>query len=868
MRRCPFCGSCNTEENKKCMICGRELTPEKDERSEKTTGTAAAESGGTGKPVSTSGFFGSMGKTHYMAGEAEKEPGDMHTRHVSGSGLMGSMGKTSYDMPENKTGPADTDSRELGDDLYGTAGEKTYRAVKGEKAAPPVEKEAKFFGHMGEKTYKTDFSHKAEPSEKKEERSGPSVVRITALHGRMGSKTYEGEYEMRDGTAGYGGHEPPPPRAVKWLTAACLVLAVLMGLAAFLLRFRDEQQPENYFVPVNEENIQEEDGVQFIPNQLVVVVKNGVSEKEAEKLFSAYGLSVVGYIELMDTYQLRLGKQMPLNDLTELARQLSEDFRVETASVDLVWKNETDAFPNDPWSENVASTARWDDVNGNNWGVKAINAPYCWDNYDLGTVKVGIIDSMFYPEHEDLSAQFSVCRYNEIFDTYVPKNQYDSCKEHGTHVAGIIGATHNNGRGLSGILEDSSIYAYALWGFDGNMDVLSAIAELSSSGARVVNYSIGYNKDIVLAAAEGDSGIRSYYYEEVSAIKEAALLRLLQKGNDFLFVAAAGNNGVDAVWGSEFTYIRSPEIKSRILVVGAAENINECYSLALFSNNGQRLDVTAPGVQIFSALPYNEYDSWDGTSMAAPHVTGVCASVWAAAPELTGAQVKEIVVSTADIPVIGNCPNMVNMQAAMEWVSPVSSIVSPAPTQQPSPEPTPGQENETERQQALLAYAELLNDGITLDISSFGQRTVNVTHYYLFEMDGDGIEEMIAYASPGAGEWTFAIYSYKNGRVIQIADAVNTCDIAQWSNCKIIIRITNGILNAYAGKATAAYSSESDNYLYYDGRSVTNYQSQGDVPKTTVKNDFLLVNGMDNYGIAIGSEDDVLRKLYLENHPA
>jgi subtilisin family serine protease len=59
----------------------------------------------------------------------------------------------------------------------------------------------------------------------------------------------------------------------------------------------------------------------------------------------------------------------------------------------------------------------------------------------------------------------------------------------------------------------------------------------------------------------------------------------------------------------------------------------------------------------------------NGTSMAAPHVSGVCASVWAIAPDLTGAEVKQIVVQTADIPVPGGSAGLVDMEAAMAAAS-------------------------------------------------------------------------------------------------------------------------------------------------------------------------------------------------------
>lgn len=199
---------------------------------------------------------------------------------------------------------------------------------------------------------------------------------------------------------------------------------------------------------------------------------------------------------------------------------------------------------------------------------------------------------------------------------------------------------------------------------------------------------------------------------------------------------------------------------------------------------------------------------------------------------------------------------------------PVSSPPSlPVPTTPATPIPVPQQASAAERQQAYLGYAELLNTGVVLNESAPGIKSINSTHYYLFEMDGDGIEEMIVYGSTGASEWSFAIFSYKNNQVVQIANSVDTCDISHWGNCTVTLSIKNGIMHAQATKATVSYTGSSENYLCYDGSRVTNYSTAAAVPPTSVVNSFILVSGESNNGIAIDSDNDFLRDLYLENHP-
>lgn len=79
------------------------------------------------------------------------------------------------------------------------------------------------------------------------------------------------------------------------------------------------------------------------------------------------------------------------------------------------------------------------------------------------------------------------------------------------------------------------------------------------------------------------------------------------------------------------------------------------YSYAAFSNYGDRVDVVAPGVNIYSTVPGSNYEGgWRYASMAAPHVSGVAAMLYSVNPGLSGDQVKEIIANTADTSVTDN----------------------------------------------------------------------------------------------------------------------------------------------------------------------------------------------------------------------
>jgi len=226
-------------------------------------------------------------------------------------------------------------------------------------------------------------------------------------------------------------------------------------------------------------------------------------------------------------------------------------------------------------------------------------------------------------------------RYSEAEERSYGNN--DVCgpdASHGTHVAGIIGAERNNSLGINGVADNVQIMSIRTVpaGDERDKDVANAIRYAVDNGAKIINMSFGkpfsWNKRIV-----------------DEAVKYAM-------SKDVLIIHAAGNDGknLDEV-GTNFFPNNSYEDGSgkakAWITVGASAWKDDSTLIATFSNYGvNTVDVFAPGVRIYSTVPGSRYDYNDGTSMAAPVVTGLASLIWGCYPKLTAIQVKEIIINS------------------------------------------------------------------------------------------------------------------------------------------------------------------------------------------------------------------------------
>ena len=209
-----------------------------------------------------------------------------------------------------------------------------------------------------------------------------------------------------------------------------------------------------------------------------------------------------------------------------------------------------------------------------------------------------------------------------------PKEKTES---HGTHVAGIIAAERNNGKGANGVANNVEIMAIRSTprGDEYDKDVALAIRYAVDNGAKVINGSFGKS------FSPQAEWVRD-------AIKYAS-------DNDVVFVHAAGNSGenVDIKPNFPDDNVNHVEVSNTYIRVGSLTSKYGSKMVSGFSNYGKKnVDIFAPGSEIYSAVPGNAYEFNGGTSMAAPAVAGIVALVRSHYPNLSAAQVKQVVLDS------------------------------------------------------------------------------------------------------------------------------------------------------------------------------------------------------------------------------
>ena len=366
----------------------------------------------------------------------------------------------------------------------------------------------------------------------------------------------------------------------------------------------------------------------FRPGELIVKVRDELpsvarsmtrnaqdtGSRNLDVLNAQFGVSVVEPVFTNQAGGRALSESSPLSkvmllnlgqDVDERTAVRAYDSLEEVEYAELNYIYHLFSVPNDPFISSQYAL-----YSGSSYGINALGG-WSIESGD-SSIMIAVIDTGVDYRHEDLSGKV-VKGYDFVNEDYDPMDD----NGHGTHVSGIIGGIANNGRGIAGVCHDCSILAVKVVTADGsgaNSWIANGIANAVNLGARVLNLSLGGldNSNTIRMAVE-------------QAYQQGAII-----------VAASGNDGSSAPM--------YPAALSQAISVGATGRYGDKAS---FSNYGSSLELAAPGESIYGTVPGNSYEAWNGTSMAAPHVSGAAGLIWSRNPSLSNTQVRQLLASTA-----------------------------------------------------------------------------------------------------------------------------------------------------------------------------------------------------------------------------
>lgn len=354
------------------------------------------------------------------------------------------------------------------------------------------------------------------------------------------------------------------------------------------------------------------------------------------------------------------------------------DPKVEYAEPDFEVKT-AEGAPTDP---SYASLQAW--VFGAQNGANILDAWSMGLTGDAG-VKVCVIDTGIDYRHPELAAKV-VSSITYLNGTGVPITDpgYSGSwgmddNSHGTHVAGSIGASVNNTMGIAGVNAEVSLLACKF--------LPSSGGGLTSDATRCLQWCAGQGAHIS-SNSWGGGGFSTTLYNTI-------------KGSSALFIAAAGNGGLDIDDPSNSLFYPASYDLPQVISVASHDN-SDLGTRSYFSNYGATsVDIAAPGRSIFSTVLNNGYGSKSGTSMATPHVSGVAALLAARDPMLgfgriDHAEIKAAILNGASplgtfqgMTVSGGKLDAGRAAQIFLGVSAPAPVNSPPPPSSPPPPPPP-----------------------------------------------------------------------------------------------------------------------------------------------------------------------------------
>ena len=393
------------------------------------------------------------------------------------------------------------------------------------------------------------------------------------------------------------------------------------------------------------------EGGEFVPGELIVKLNPGAEAGLMGDFASEYGATVVEHFDVPGSIHKSFGGellrlQLPQGiELAEAIAAMKSDGRVAYAEGNQVIRLEDVQNHGEVSGPNDLDSKLWGLNNTGQDGGKAgadISALKAWevttgDNSANGPL-IAVIDTGIDYNHPDLKANMwvntgeipgdgidndgngvidDVYGYNAQANTGNPMDGHS----HGTHCAGTIGAVGNNGEGVTGVMQNAKMMAVKIFSDSGSTStdaIVRGLMYAAKMGATITSNSWG-----------GGPFSQAIYDAFAS--------------NPALHVIAAGNSNYDNDKRDNFP---SNYDLDNIVAVAATTRNDERASFSQWG--ATKVDVAAPGHQIWSTIPGGKYGNKSGTSMATPHVSGVAGLIASAYPDASNAEIKERLIKGSD----------------------------------------------------------------------------------------------------------------------------------------------------------------------------------------------------------------------------
>ncbi len=387
---------------------------------------------------------------------------------------------------------------------------------------------------------------------------------------------------------------------------------------------------------------------EFVPAVVMVGVDPALTANEIAQCLKSANVTLKAQIKEIDALQVSV---LPGREAEAIA-SLSGCPGVSYAQPDYIVQM-SDTIPDDP-------------LFINQYGLLAIHAPQGWDlNTGSSTVTIAIVDSGVDLGHPDLAGKL-VSGIDIVNGDTIPQD--DTNNSHGTHVAGIAAALTDNAIGVAGVSWGARIMPVKVlnaFGGGSTSNVALGIIWAADHNADVINLSLGCPAQACPNPPAALGAAIDYAY-----------------GKGVTLVAAAGNDGTN--------FVDYPARFPHVIAVAATDQSNNQWTS---SNFGPEVDVSAPGVGIYSTYRGNIYGYLTGTSMSTSFVSGLAAILRGLPNYSSPDQIAGIIDSTAlDIGDPGKDDlygfGLIQMDAAIQSFQ---ALPTPTPTSSPTliPSPTP-----------------------------------------------------------------------------------------------------------------------------------------------------------------------------------